>query len=142
MHVISWRENNFLLIIYRISLWYLCHFFCDIYTLFYYRIVKYHADKWRNYLVDSCITGTVLRDTRYFQTLRKYDGSITTIIGDDSRIIGTGRATIVLPNGTRLVINEALLYFNSTRKLLSFKDIRANGFHVETNDDKGEEVSL
>ena len=91
------------------------------------------------YLLDICTSGTVLRDTRYFQTLRKYDGSTTTIIGDDSRIVGTGRATIVLPNGTHLGINEALLYLDSTRTLLSFKDTCANGFHVETNVDDGEE---
>ena len=68
------------------------------------------------YLVDSCTTGTVVRDARYFQTLRKYEGSITTIIGDDSTIDP-----------------------DPTRTLLSFKDISANGFHVETNDDDGEE---
>ena len=94
------------------------------------------------YPVDSCTTGTILRDTRYLQTLRKYEGSITTIIGNDNKIVGTGRATIILPNGTILVINEALLYPDSTRTLLSFKDIHANGFHVETNDDEGEECLI
>ena len=94
------------------------------------------------YPVDSCTTGTVLWDTRYLQTLWKYEGSITTIIGNDNKIVGTGRATIILPNGTVLVINEALLYPDSTRTLLSFKDIRANGFHVETNDDEGEECLI
>ena len=91
------------------------------------------------YPVDSCTTGTVLWDTRYLQTLRKYEGSIATIIGNDNKIVGTGRATIILPNGTILVINEALLYPNSTRMLLSFKDICANGFGIETNDEDGEE---
>jgi hypothetical protein len=79
------------------------------------------------------------RDTYYFQTLKKYEGSITTVIGNDNKIVGTSRATIILPNGTNLVINEALLYPNSTRMLLSFKDICANGFHIETNDEDGEE---
>ena len=90
-------------------------------------------------LVDSCTTNTVLRDTRYFHTLRKYEEDITTIIGSGKQIDGTGRATIILPNGTTLVIAEALLYPESTRTLLSFRDIRANDFHVETNNDNGEE---
>lgn len=70
-------------------------------------------------LVDSGTTNNVLRDTRYFQTLRKYKEDITTITGSGKQIIGTGRAMIVLPNGTTLVIAEALLYPESTRTLLT-----------------------
>ena len=93
-------------------------------------------------LVDSCTTDTILRETRYFQTLRKSDENITTITGSGMHIVGTGRATIILPNGTELVIQEALLYPESTRTLLSFKDIRANDLHVETNDDNGKECLI
>jgi len=64
-------------------------------------------------LVDSCTTNTILRDTCYFQTLRK-NGDVTTIAGSGKHIVGTGRATIILPNGTELVIQEALLYPEST----------------------------
>jgi peptide/histidine transporter 3/4 len=84
----------------------------------------------------------ILRDTPYFQTIRKNDENITTIIGSDTHIVGVGRATIILPNGTELVIQEALLYPESTRTLLSFKDIRANNFHLETNDDDGKECLI
>ena len=90
-------------------------------------------------LVDSCTTNTILRDTCYFLTLRKNEGDVTTIAGSGKHIVGTGRATIILPNGTELVIQEALLYPESTRTLLSFKDIHANNFHVETNYDNGAE---
>ena len=66
-----------------------------------------------------------------------------TIASCSQNIVGSGRATIILPNGTTLLINEALLYPESTRTLLSFKDIRANGFHIETdNDDNGKEYFL
>ena len=41
--------------------------------------------------------------------------------------------------GTTLVIKEALLYPESTRTL---KDIRANGFHVETEEEYGKEYLL
>ena len=37
----------------------------------------------------------------------------------------------MLPNRTRFHINDALYYRKSTRNLL-FKDIRRNGYHIET----------
>ena len=61
-------------------------------------------------LIDSCTTDTILRDTRYFHTIRKNNENITTITGSDTHIVGVGRATIILPNGTELVVQEALLY--------------------------------
>ena len=61
-------------------------------------------------LIDSCTIDTIFRDTRYFQTIRKNDENITTITGSDTHIVGVGRATIILPNGTELVVQEALLY--------------------------------
>jgi hypothetical protein len=54
--------------------------------------------------------------------------------GRDTVIVGSGQATFTLPNGTKLVIQEALLYPDSTCTLLSFKDIRSNGYHVETHE--------
>ena len=65
-----------------------------------------------------------------------------TIVGRDTIIVGSGQATITLPMGTKLVIQDALLYPDSTRTLLSFKDIRKNGFHVETNEESGAECLL
>jgi len=41
-------------------------------------------------LVDSCTTNTILRDTCYFQTLRKNEGDVTTIAGSGKHIVGTG----------------------------------------------------
>jgi hypothetical protein len=58
-----------------------------------------------------------------------------TIAGSDALIVGSGRATIVLPKGTQLTIEDALLYPESTRTILSYKDIRKNGLHVETHVD-------
>jgi hypothetical protein len=122
-------------------------------------------------LVYSCTTNTVLRELKYFQTLKKSKGNVTTIAGRVAIIVGSGRATIVLPMGTQIVIEDALLYPDSTRTiivgsgrativlsmgthiviedallypdstrtLLSYKDIRRNGFHVETNSDNKDE---
>jgi hypothetical protein len=50
---------------------------------------------------------------------------------------------LILPMGTTLIINEALLYPESTCTLLSFRDIHGNGFHIETDyDDNGKEYLL
>ena len=38
----------------------------------------------------------------------------------------------MLPNGTRFHINDIFYSNKSTRKLLNFKDIRRNGYHIET----------
>jgi hypothetical protein len=47
-------------------------------------------------------------------------------------IVGLGRDTLILPIGTQLVIEDALsMYSDSTHTLLSYKNIRHNGFHVE-----------
>jgi hypothetical protein len=54
-------------------------------------------------------------------------------------IVGLGQATIVLPMGTQLVIDDALLYPDLTRTVLSYKDIRCNGFHIETHNDNKDE---
>ena len=47
-------------------------------------------------------------------------------------IIGSGRACFSMPNGTKFEIDNALYSPKSCRNLLSFKDIRRNGYHVET----------
>ena len=65
-----------------------------------------------------------------------------TIAGCDALIVGSGRATITLPMGTQITMEDALLYPDSTRTLLSFRDVRKNGFHVETHMDNKEEFPL
>jgi hypothetical protein len=74
--------------------------------------------------VDSCTTNSILREIKYFQTLKKRDGKVLTIAIRDTVIVGSGRSTINLPMGTEIVIKDALLYPDSTRTLLSFRDIR------------------
>ena len=60
----------------------------------------------------------------------------------DALIVGSGRATITLPMGTQITMEDALLYPDSTRTLLSYRDIHKNGFHVETHQDNKEEFHL
>jgi hypothetical protein len=46
-------------------------------------------------LIDSAATNSILRETKYFQTLLKRTENITTIVGNNGRIVGSGRAIVV-----------------------------------------------
>ncbi|KAG8475739.1 hypothetical protein CXB51_032489 [Gossypium anomalum] len=83
-------------------------------------------------LADSATTHTILKDKRYFSHLIMKEESVSTISGSTTIIEGSGRATIILPRGTKIEIINALYSPKSQRNLLSFKDIRQNGYHIET----------
>jgi hypothetical protein len=61
-----------------------------------------------------------------------------TITGDDTNIVGSSRATIVLPMGTQVIIENVLLYPNSTHTILSYRDFCKNGLHVVTHEENNE----
>ena len=86
-------------------------------------------------VVDSGSSHTILKDKRYFINLTLKNATISTIAGIASLIEGHDQANILLPMGTHLEISDALYSPNSKSSLLSFKDIRLNGYHIET---KGE----
>ena len=83
-------------------------------------------------LLDSSTTHSILKDKNYFfiMTLRK--ANVHIISGLVEMINGSGNATIMLPIGTTLHIEDALLSTKTKRNLLSFKDVRHNGYHLET----------
>ena len=83
-------------------------------------------------LADCATTHTILRDKRYFLELTLIKANVSTISGTTNLVEGSGRANITLPNGTRFHINDVLYSSKSRRNLLSFKDIRRNGYHIET----------
>jgi hypothetical protein len=93
-------------------------------------------------LVDSCTTNTILRETKYFQTLTKRMGNILTVVGRDTCIVGSRKTTIILPMGTQVIIENALLYPDSTHTLLSYRDIRKNGLHIVTHEENNKESFL
>jgi hypothetical protein len=93
-------------------------------------------------LVDSCTTNTILTEIKYFQTIKRKEGNVLTIAGRDALIVGSGRAIITLPMGTQIIIEDALLYPDSTRTLLSYRDICKNGIHVETHVENKEEFLI
>jgi hypothetical protein len=93
-------------------------------------------------LVDSCTTNSILRETKYFQILTQRSRNILTIVGRDTMIVGSSRATIMFPNGTQVTIEDALLYPDSIRTLINFRDIQKSGLHVCTHEDNKEQCLL
>ena len=59
----------------------------------------------------------------FFLNLIITNASVSTISSTSDLIEGSGIAKIMLPNGTRFHINDALYSSKSTRNLLNFKDI-------------------
>ncbi|KAJ9544182.1 hypothetical protein OSB04_023889 [Centaurea solstitialis] len=90
-------------------------------------------------LVDCGSTHTILRNRLLFTEINDYKSSVTTMIGSSNSIIGRGTANFLLPNGTKMTIKEALYAPKTNRTLLSFKDIRSNGYHIETHYENGNE---
>jgi hypothetical protein len=75
------------------------------------------------FLVDSYTINSILRETKYFQTLTRRFENVLTIAGRDAPIVGSGRFIITFSNGTQVTINDVLLYPDSTHILISFRDI-------------------
>ena len=57
--------------------------------------------------------------------------NFSTIYGSPHPIKGFGIAHIILPRGTKFVIDDALYSEKSQRYLMSFKDIHNNGYHIK-----------
>ena len=83
-------------------------------------------------LVDSGTTHTILKDKHYFSQLKLAEAIINSISGASKLIEGSGRACIILHNGTKITISDDLYFSRSQRNLLSFRDIRNHGYHIET----------
>ena len=93
-------------------------------------------------LADCATTHTILRDKKYFSNFTLAQSNVHTILGPVNLIKGFGKATIILPKGTKLKIEDALYFNKSSRNLLSFKDIRRNGYHIETMNHDANEYLL
>jgi hypothetical protein len=72
-------------------------------------------------LVDSSTTNSILRETKYCQTITQRSKNVLTIARRDATIVGSGRATITFSNGTQVMIEGALLYPDSTHTLISLR---------------------
>ena len=90
-------------------------------------------------LADCATTHTILWDKRYFLELALIKANVSTISGTTNLVEGFRKTNIMLPNWTRLHINDALYSSKSKRILLCFKGIPRNGYHIETmNEDNVE----
>lgn len=83
-------------------------------------------------LLDSATTHIILRGKKYFSNLIMKMTHVNAISSSTKLIKGSERATLLLPRGIILAIDNALYYSKSQRKLLSFKVIRQNIYHIET----------
>ena len=101
------------------------------------KLINYMSSIGNACLADCAPTHTILCDKKYFFTLAQ--SNIHTISGSVNLIKGSGKATIILPKGTKLQIEDALYSNKSSRNLLNFKYTRCNGYHIETmNHDENE----
>jgi hypothetical protein len=82
-------------------------------------------------LVDSGTTNTILKNKKYFSQSSPTKTNVNIISHISNLIEGSGRACILLHEVTKLIINDALYSSKSRRNLLTFKDIRRNGYHIE-----------
>ena len=85
------------------------------------------------------MTHSILRDKNYFCSMTLRKANVHTIFGPVEIIDGFENATIMLPNGTTLHIEDALLSTKTKRNLLSFKDVCHNGYHLETINENNNE---
>jgi hypothetical protein len=93
-------------------------------------------------LMNRCTTNSILREIKYFRTLTRRSENILIIVGRDAMIVGSRRATITFFNGTQVMIDDALLYLDSIRTLISFREIQKSGLHVCTHEDNKKEFLL
>ena len=90
-------------------------------------------------LTDCATMHTILWDKRYFLELTSTKANVSIMFGIINLIEGSEKTNIMPPNGTRFHINDVLYFSKSKRNLPSFKDIRRNGYHIETmNEDNVE----
>ena len=90
-------------------------------------------------LADSGTTHTILRNMLLFTDFVPHKSSVTTMIGSSPVIQGRGNAQFLLPNDTMIHVTDALYKPKANRTLLSFRDICANRFHLETFNENGQE---
>lgn len=84
-------------------------------------------------ILDSGTSHTILKDKRYVQHLFPSSRPITTITGINNLERGHGPAKLTLPNRTLSNITSAIYAPEATRNLLSFHDIRRNGYHIKSS---------
>ena len=81
-------------------------------------------------LANYATTYIILWDKIYFLEFTLIKVNVSTISGTTNLVEDSEKVNIMLSNGTRFYINDTLYSSKSRRKLLNFKDIRRNGYHI------------
>ena len=81
-------------------------------------------------ILNSGTTHSILKHKKYFSDPKPIKTIINIISGPTDLIEGYGKAKIVLLNGTKLFVNDALFSSKSKRNLLSFNDIYLHGYNI------------
>ena len=90
-------------------------------------------------LANNATMYIIIKGKKYFEYLTLTKVNITTILGPMDMIKGSERANILLQNNTKSSIKDALYSLESRKNSLCFKDICANGYHIETIDEDKKE---
>ena len=90
-------------------------------------------------LIDSAITHNILSCKSFFTQLKSMRANLHTIAGTINMIEGSGMTCVSFPKGTKITLYDALYSSKSQRNLLSFRDLRQNGYHVETTNKNNKE---
>jgi hypothetical protein len=72
-------------------------------------------------LADCATTHIILRKREYFSNLKLAEANVHTISGTTNLVNGSGRANIILLEGTTIYVDNVLYSEKSRRNLLSFK---------------------
>lgn len=85
-------------------------------------------------VIDSATTHVILTEKRFFVNFESSSvaHNIKTVGGVAAIARGGGQAQVALPSGTVIDIARAIYVPTSSRNLLSYVDIRKNGYHVTT----------
>lgn len=81
-------------------------------------------------IIESGTSHMILKHSKYFDVITPSSRSITTIAGPNHIEEGKGKATIVLPRGTKISATVTIYAPKATRNLISFQDIGANNFQL------------
>ena len=71
-------------------------------------------------LIDSGITPTILKNKKYFSHLSMDKINVTKIFGSTNMIEGFGRAIVIFPKGTILIISNAMVSPKSKSNYVEF----------------------
>nr|GEV74363.1 putative zinc finger, CCHC-type [Tanacetum cinerariifolium] len=93
---------------------------------------QYQAKDGELCIADSGATHTILKSKKYVFKLKPAKGTIDTILGLTNLIDEAVKVNVVLPNGTQLLIENALFSPKSKRNLLSFRNIYHNGYDTRS----------